>query len=179
VRHCVAPLLVIANLPSDFSLADLQLSEQDRQSIRINTAKYQGLDLLEVILDGMTFTLRYHNAEETRANHGIGALRRLFCDTPSQSSAAISIALGENMAYGKHIAAVNRAYLRLALSIGNNVAATHAAWLPAGQIAGFDYFSGPVTDYVNGGPLPVAVQIAITENATGRFETPGLDYFAG
>ena len=156
MEHDVPPLLVIADLPPGFRLADLTIAENHRDLVQVNEAKYQDLDFLELITDGMAFTLRHINADETHQNLMIDALKKVFCDPAEKSVSCIGISPGSAIKDGKHIAVVNRAFLRLATLVGQSVEATHMAWLPAEQIVGIDYFSESVSEYLGGGPDPGA-----------------------
>ncbi len=175
----VSPLILLAELPKDFQLSGLNLSEKNGARILFNAQKYSDLEVIEVILDGMTFTLTHLTRDETHQNLEIENLRKIFCKALPSTVSGISISLGENLSGAGHIAPVNRALMELGYMIGQDIDAQAIIWSPANQLVGFEYFGEATRQYVDGGPLPILVQVAIKDNEDQSFQTTGLSYFAG
>ncbi|VAW04723.1 hypothetical protein MNBD_ALPHA04-1722 [hydrothermal vent metagenome] len=174
-----SPLILLAELPKDFQLSDLNLSGKNGERILFNTQKYSDLEVIEAILDGMAFTLTHLTRDETHQNLEIEKLSKIFCKTPRYTVSGIAISLGDNLSGGGHITPVNRALLELGYMIGQDIQAQAIIWVPANQLVGFDYFGEATRQYVDGGPLPILVQVAIKDNEDQSFQTTGLSYFAG
>ena len=173
------PLLVIAALPESFNLSELEFSGNQKNQTVINQVKFQELQIVEVVLNGMAFILTHYTAEETRENFGIAQLETIFSERPKEKAASIGLTFGENLTSGKHVPAINQALLKLAAMVGESVSASHIAWLPAKQNVDFNYFLEAVDEYVAGGPMPALVQIKVEEKGNGLFVTTGLEYFSG
>lgn len=123
-------------------------------------------------------------AEIKNKNDTINIVRQvcdnsIFGDTIANNPISIGTLFGKHLKSGKHNTTVNKALLRLTQAIGETVSATHITWLPAQQTTGFGHFSDAVIDYVEGSPIPILVQIAISREENGHFQTRGPNYFAG
>ncbi len=173
------PLLIMADIPPTFRLADLSVSGKMSEGISLTPSQYQSRDRLEVMTGGMGFELIHYSAEEISQNLSIADLEHIFCEAPEKRLAGIGIKPGKDIGAARHSDTVNRALLKLARYVGQSVNARTIVWRPAGLHVGFDYFVGSTDHYISGGPFPVLSQIAISETAKGEFETSGLSYFSG
>ncbi|MEW4466822.1 hypothetical protein AB1K62_03190 [Parasphingorhabdus sp. JC815] len=172
------PLLILADIPKDFSLTDLALSEQATKTIELAPSQYQNLDKLRATVSGMTFDLICYSAPETETILATKDLQQVFCEPPVEQISGIGISLSEHITVGRQDGTVNRALLHLAKHIGQAIKASSIIWQPAQLHIGFDYFAGAIEHYISDGPFPVLVQIAISETPEGEMETCGLSYFA-
>lgn len=172
------PLLVMADMPPDYRLTDLSLSGDASEIISLSTSERQGLNRLEAMIGGMTFTLIHYRSNEISERFSAADWEPLFYESPETNLSGIGIALGEHIAAAKHSRTINRALLQLAQHVGQAIGADSIAWRPAQLNIGFDYFVGATDHYVAGGPFPVLAQIAISESPDGIFQTSGLSYFA-
>ncbi|WP_417594189.1 hypothetical protein [Parasphingorhabdus sp.] len=172
-------LLIIAPIADGGDWQDLLQSKAAGEQISINSAKFDQLEMLEIIVDGMPFLLSRSTASETRQRCAPERFERLFADLPSPNDSAIGIAPGDILSNAMHLPEINRRMLMLGKWIGINLNATSAAWVPSSTLSGFSYFVETVSEYLAGGPLPILFQIAFSEVGNGYFETRGLDYFSG
>ena len=172
-------LLIIAPIADGSDWQDLLRSKAASEQISINSAKFDQLEMLEVIVDGMPFLLSRFTASETRQRCETGRFERLFTDLPTANDSAIGIAPRDILSNAMHLPAINQRILMLGKWIGKSLAATSAAWVPSSRLTGFSYFAETVSEYLAGGPLPILFQIAFSDSGKGDFETRGLHYFSG
>lgn len=172
------PILIMADIPETFSLADLQLSDQAADIITLTPLQYENRDKLEAMIGGMSFTLTHLDTSEIRPIFENADMEHIFCKPPSKKTPGIGIALGDHILSARHSETVNRALLQLARHVGQSLNAAAIVWQPAQLHIGFDYFIGATDHYITGGPFPVLAQIAISETAKGEFQTAGLSYFS-
>ena len=172
-------LLIIAPIANGVDWQDLLRSKAPHEKILINNAKFNQLEMLEVIVDAMPFLLSRVTASET-PQHGVAdKFDRLFAAPPTAADSAIGIAPGDMLSSAVHLPEINHRMLMLGKWIGTSLDATSAAWVPSRTLASFTYFAETVDEYLNGGPLPILFQIAFSEAGNGYFETRGLHYFSG
>lgn len=176
--HPEPSLFIFAELDDEFSLNDLHFDRLTDHGLLVNPAKYQGLELTELILNGMTFVIAHQRAEENKAVRSLGGFEHLFCAPETVSLPSISISLSENLLRGKHLPAINQAYLKLGKIIGDKINAKAVAWMPAHKISGYEFFTYIVNQYLADGLFPASIQIAISDDANGTYATSGLEYFA-
>lgn len=172
------PLLIMADMPQTFCLADLTLSDQASKTITLHQSRHQNVDRLEAMVGGMTFTLVHHSAEEIDQTIPAAGLEKIFSEPSEKKLSGIGIFPSEHVASAKHSGTVNRALLQLAQQVGQSIGAASIIWQPAQLQIGFDYFIGATDHYIAGGPFPVLAQIAIAEMSEGIFQTTGLSYFS-
>lgn len=172
-------LLIMAPMPDSFRLGDLILPQDGAGPVAFNLAKFPGIEAIEAVLAGLSFTLTYHRAEEARQFFSEGKWDPIFYSPPKQPLPAIGISLSDHIISAKHDSTVNRTLLQLARIIGEALEAKSVVWQPAKLHIGFEYFAEATRQYSDGGPFPVLVQIAISESADGIFQTSGLSYFSG
>ncbi|HEY9093186.1 hypothetical protein [Parasphingorhabdus sp.] len=173
------PLLILADIPQDFALKDLTLSDQASTDIYFAPSQYENLDRLRAVTSGMAFDLVHYSADEITQSLADTDLQHIFCETPEKQLSGIGIALTEHISAAKSDGTINRALLDLARHIGHSIKASSIIWRPAQLHIGFDYFIGAIDHYIAGGPFPVLVQVAITQLPDGKMQTSGLSYFAG
>lgn len=173
------PLLIIASLADGFDLAHLPWSEAARERISVNSAKFDELEMLEVIVDGMPFLLSRLSAMETGQKLAEERFEQLFCGLPSTGEKAVTVAPHDSLTSGRHLPEVNHRILLLGKWIGQSLAATAAAWIPSRRIASLAYFDETVSAYLDGGPFPALFQTSFSQVRAGCFQTSGLEYFAG
>ena len=174
-----APLFIIAPIPDVFDWTKFPWSGTAKNRISVNNAKFNEMDMLEIIVDGMPFLLSRFLAAETNKRFADERFEQLFSGPPATQESAIAIAPRDIVTTARHLPEVNRRILQLGKWIGESLAATAAAWIPSRKIASFAYFDEVVTEYLSGGPLPVAFQASFTEIGQGCYMTSGLHYFAG
>ncbi len=173
------PLLIIASLPGDFDLAHLSWPEAANGKITVNDAKFDDLDMVEVIVDGMPFLLNHYTADETAQRFATQKFDRLFTGLPTSGESSIGLAVRNILTSAKHLPAINHRILLLGQWIGEAIEATAAAWTPSGRITNFRYFDEITGEYLAGGPFPALFQTSFSEVRNGYFVTSGLRYFAG
>ncbi len=173
------PLLIIAPVADDFDLADVPWSDAARERISVNTAKFNELEMLEVIVDGMPFLLSRFTAAETGQRFAAEKFEQLFSDGPSSEDSSIGVTPRDILASARHLPEINRRMLSLGQWIGKCLTATAAAWMPSRKIASFAYFDETVGEYLADGPFPTLFQTSFSEVRTGYFVTHGLHYFTG
>ncbi len=173
------PLLIVSPLTSASDLTQLPLTEAAKSKISVNPAKFQGMEMVEVIVDAMPFLLTRLTAAEARKIFTAEKCELIFCDPPSEYDTAIGIALGDDLISGKHLPEINRRLLSLGQWIGDSLGATAAAWLPARRVTSFAWFDEAVNQYLDGGPFPALFQASVSEVRRGYFITIGLDYLTG
>ncbi|GAA0483833.1 hypothetical protein GCM10009096_27930 [Parasphingorhabdus litoris] len=173
------PLLIMIPETAEFRLSQLALPKELATQITLNVEKYSDLNIIEAVMGGMSFTLTQHLAQDAFRHFSAQKLDHIFCHAPECPAPAIGISLSDHMAGAKHDTTVNRNFLKLARLIGQTLDATSIVWQPARLHVGFDYFVEATSQYSEGGPFPVLVQIAISEDSKGRFQTFGLSYFSG
>ena len=173
------PLLIIAPVADDFDLAQLPWSEAASARISVNSAKFDELEMLEVIVDGMPFLLSSFTATETRSRFATEKFEPLFSCLPSSEDSAIGVSLRDTLTSARHLPEINHRLLLLGKWIGESLGATAAAWIPSGKLASFAYFEEAVGEYLEGGPFPTLFQTSFSEIRKGHFVTSGLHYFAG
>lgn len=176
--HSYLPILIMADIPDIFCLADLKLSDQAAEVITLTPSRYQSRDKLEAMIGGMSFSLIHLDTSKIDQTFMISDMDHIFCAPLSKKIPGIGIALGEHIMSAKHSKTVNRALLQLARHVGQSLNAASIVWQPAQLHIGFDYFVGATDHYIAGGPFPVLAQIAISETAKGQFQTSGLSYFS-
>lgn len=172
------PILIMADIPDMFCLADLKLSDQAADIITLIPSQYQNRDRLKAMIGGMSFTLTHLDTSEIDQTFTISDMEHIFCKPPTKKTPGIGIALDEHIMSARHSQTVNRALLQLARHVGQSLNAATIVWQPAQLHIGFDYFIGATDHYIAGGPFPVLAQIAISETAKGEFQTSGLSYFS-
>lgn len=173
------PLLIIASLAGDFNLAHLPWPEAASGKITVNDAKFNELDMLEVILDGMPFLLSHYTADETAQRFAAQKFDPLFTGLPTPDESSIGVAPRDILTSAKHLPEINHRILLLGKWIGEAVDATAAAWTPSRRITNFLYFDETVGIYFDGGPFPALFQTSFSEVREGYYITRGLHYFAG
>ncbi len=173
------PLMLMVPVADTFRLSDLKLPDEVATRVTLNHSKYADLDVIEAIVGGMSFNLTHHAAQDVFQHFSAKKLNHIFCSAPASPIPAIGIALSDHIANAKHDSTVNRTFLELAWIIGEALNATSVIWQPAKLHIGFEYFSEASHQYITGGPFPVLIQIAISENPKGTFHTYGLSYFSG
>lgn len=173
------PLLIIAPVADDFDLADVPWSDAARERISVNSAKFNELEMLEVIVDGMPFLLSRFTAAETSQRFAAEKFEQLFSGVPSSEDSSIGVAPRNILTSARHLPEINHRMLSLGQWIGKSLAATAAAWMPSRRLASFVYFDEIVEEYLAGGPFPTLFQTSFSEIRTGYFVTSGLDYFVG
>ena len=173
------PLLLMVPVADTFRLSNLSLPDEIASRVRLNHSKYPDLDVTEAVVGGMSFTLTHHVTKDVFGLFAVKKLNHIFCSAPESPMPAIGIALSDHIANARHDSSVNRTVLELAWIIGEALNATSVIWQPAKLHIGFEYFSEASHQYITGGPFPVLIQIAISENPKGTFHTYGLSYFSG
>ncbi|MFK7841752.1 MAG: hypothetical protein AB8B54_05760 [Sphingorhabdus sp.] len=173
------PLLIIAPTADEFDLSHLPLGDVANDNISVNCAKFQEMDLVEVIVDAMPFLLSRFTAPETVQKIAIEKCERLFCDPPSPNDCGIGIAPRDNISSAKHMLQVNHRLLLLGKWIGESLGATAAAWMPSRRLANFQYFTESVEEYLVDGSFPALFQTSFLETEDGSLVTTGLRYFSG
>ena len=173
------PLLIIAPLADGFDLAHLPWSEAARERISVNSVKFGELEMLEVIVDGMSFLLSRLSTAETGQRFAEERFEQLFYGLPSSGESAVAVAPRDNLTSARHLPEINHRMLLLGQWIGESLAATAAAWMPSRSLASFAYFDETVARYLAGSPFPALFQTSFSEVRPGCFETSGLYYFAG
>ncbi len=173
------PLLIIAPVADDSHLADAPWSDAARERISVNHTKFNELEMLEVIVDGMSFLLSRLTAAETGQRFAADRFEYLFSGPPSAEESAIGVAPRDILASARHLPEINHRMLMLGQWIGESLSATAAAWMPSRRLVSFAYFDETVREYLAGGPFPTLLQTSFSEVHTGCFETSGLHYFTG
>ena len=173
------PLLVIAPIRDGFDLAHMPWSETAKERISVNSAKFDGLDMIEIIFDSMPFLLTFHTATETKKRFSDERFEALFCGPPTSYESAIAITPRDILTSGRHLPEVNHRTLLLGKWVGDSLSAISAAWIPSRRIASFAFFREVVADYLTGGPFPVTFQTSFSEVRQGCYVTKGLNYFSG
>lgn len=174
----MSPLLIITLLPKSFGLEDLEQSSAVSNIALINRDSFEGIDQVEALVDGMAFIIKVNNTDDTANLVKENCRTTIFGESVGVGKSSIEISPGPHLQSGKHIPAVNKALLQLANVVGEELSASHILWLPAQQSIGFDHFSEAVRGYLDGGPTPILVQIAIEKSEDRCFHTRGLDYFS-
>ena len=176
--HDNMPILILFDAAPEFTLTVAELESAVGYQANVKQPSGGGLRKLEVVADGLSFYISFHNAEKTKALLGNCDFSNIFTGQPKSGVSAISISYGHHILSGKHTKTINRAILRLGRILGSHVAASTIVWLPADVHCDFTFFTLTALQYEDGGPFPVLAQIAITESANGIFTTTGLAYFA-
>ncbi|NVD27690.1 hypothetical protein HUO14_07215 [Parasphingorhabdus flavimaris] len=171
-------LLIVAPMMNGFDLAHFPWPRAAGDRLLVNGAKFDDLDMLEVIVDGMPFLLSRLSAEETRQKFADESFRPLSGDLPYPDGSAIGIGPRDIVTSARHLPEINCRLLMLGKWIGTILAATAAAWGPSGGLVHFADYDKAVSDYLAGGPFPPDFQICFAEERKGRFLTRGLAYFA-
>jgi len=171
------PLLIVFEQQVDFNLSKF-LDSLCEYGVSVNSRKYSDLTMKEVVHEGMTFLLSHHSESDQHDQSSGAQLSPVFCGPQTAGYSAIGISIGDHIANGKHTSPVNRAILKLGQVIGQLLDANKIIWTPAGVIAGFEFYSDSVNQYLEGGPLPVLVQIRIDDKNDNTMETTGLQYFS-
>ncbi|MEH6759282.1 MAG: hypothetical protein V7676_17500 [Parasphingorhabdus sp.] len=172
------PLLVLAELPENFDLDDLNLPENLEHILKIRKIGNETANLREVMLDGMSFLLRTHDIEETQG--WIESISPNFVGftPPEIFLSSIGLSLGESIADTLHFGKINRALMLLGQYIGDAIEAVAFAWTHADNLIGAEYFGEALDQYMTHGTFPASVQIAFKADGPGKFKTHGLSYFA-
>ncbi|WP_417621686.1 hypothetical protein [Parasphingorhabdus sp.] len=173
------PLLILTQFPGKFDLMRLPWSQEAKARILFNSAKFEDLELAEVVIDGMTFFLSSLAPSEITQRFATERFERLCCSPPSPDDSAIGIGTRDNVSSAKHLPEVNHRLLLLGKWIGESLAATAAAWLPSRKLIGFAYFDEVAGQYLAGGPFPGLFQTSFSEDRNGCYTTTGLRYFSG
>lgn len=172
-------LLIVAPMMNGFDLAHFPWSREAGGRLVVNGAKFDDLDMLEVIVDGMQFLLSRLSAEESRRKFADENFGPLSGDLPYPDGSAIGIGPRDIVTSARHLPEINCRLLMLGQWIGTSLAATAAAWAPSGTLVHFADYDQAVRNYLAGGPFPPDFQICFSEERKGRFITRGLAYFAG
>lgn len=172
------PLLIIGSYSDSFDLHSLLRSDEIPSNIILNEDKYTGFDRFEIISEGMAFELELFSQNETSGLLRQNCVSTLFSSPAEPDAKSIGLWLSENIKSGRHLTTINRVLLRIARQLGELVAASHIGWLPAQHSIDFDHFKEAVDDYLDDGPTPVLIQIAINKKEGNVLETKGLSYFA-
>jgi len=162
------PLFVIAPVQDGVDLKQLPWCPAARDRIFVNHAKFENLELAEVLVDAMPFLLSRLTATEMRQQNP--ALQDDLLSGAQLSSAdhTIGVAPGDNLTSARHLPEIIGRLLLLGLWIGESLDAKAAAWPPSGKVASFAGFGESVHHYLAGGPLPALCQPALAEMATAR-----------
>ncbi len=148
------PLLyIIASVADGFELAHFPWSDAANAKISINRAKFENLEMVEVIIDAMPFLLARLTPVETRQLVFAIDDQALAAETLSPNDSAISVAFSENLSSAKHLPEVNQRLLLLGLWIGDSLDASAAVWMPSRTIMRFANFRGTMAKYPDQGPM--------------------------
>jgi hypothetical protein len=177
--HPDPPLLIISQIADDFDLARLPWCDAARKKVSVNQAKFTNLEMAEVIVDAMPFLLTRLTADETGELLTASQCDLLFCDRLPSGKSAIGVAPGDNLAGAAHIPEVHRRLLLLGKWIGESLAATTTAWLPARKLSSFAWFDNAVHQYLAEHRFPSPFHVSFSEVRAGQFTTSGLHYFTG
>lgn len=145
----------------------------------VNRAKFKNLEMIEVIVDAMSFHLSRLTAAEVRRKLTAEKYDFILSDLPSSGESAIGVAPGDNLTSDRHIPEVDQRLLLLGKWIGESLSATGAAWMPSRRMVKFSWFNQAVAEYCAGGPFPALFRTSVSEVRSGYFVTKGLHYFAG
>ncbi|MEH6791190.1 hypothetical protein [Parasphingorhabdus sp.] len=150
-----SPLLwIIAPSSDSFDLARLPWCEAASDRISVNPAKFQNLEMVEVIVDAMAFVLsRLTAAEAVPYFSGMEGRSHLPAGT-MPSGAAVGVAIGENLLSAGHLPEIHQRLLLLGQWIGESLDATAAVWIPGRSAMGFADYRDAVKDQISGGPTP-------------------------
>ena len=173
------PLLIIADIPPGFDLMQLPWPAEAAGRISINDAKFTGLEMAEIVIDGLTFCLARFASADIVHKSGTGRFEHLFCAPPSRDDSAIGIGMRDVVSSARHLPMANHRLLQLGNWIGASMSGTAAVWLPSGKIASFAYFQEVTGLYLAGGPFPGLFQTSFIEDREGVYRTTGLHYFTG
>ncbi len=173
------PLLIIAPMADACNLARLPWCEAAREKISVNRAKFENLDMVEVIVDAMPFLLSRLTAAETAQQLAATKNEPHFCDLPTPIHSAIGITLRDNLTSARQLPEVNQRLLLLGKWIGESLNATATAWMPSRKMVHFTDFDEIVRQYLADGHFPALFQTSFSEVDSGHFVTSGLHYFTG
>ncbi|WP_430429043.1 hypothetical protein [Parasphingorhabdus sp.] len=171
--HPEPSLFIFAELDDKFSLNDLQFDRFSDDGLMVNQAKYQGLELIELILSGMTFVIAHQRAGENITDRSRRGFEYIFCAPETGNLPNISISLSENLLHGKDVPAVHQINFKLGQIIGEMVKAKAVAWMPARKIFGYEFFTDMVDQHQADGLSPASIHIAISDDAFGSRTASG------
>lgn len=171
-------LVIIGHFPDSFELSAVLKSVSASSDIYFNEKKYAGFDRYEISVNGMAFELQQFGMFETQKLLKQSIVSSIFGSPADCQSKSIGVWLGDHLKSGKHMPTINRALLNVGKLVGQAVSATHIGWLPAHQSIDFEHFAVSVDDYLDGGPTPILLQIAIKKSDDQELRTLGLNYFA-
>jgi hypothetical protein len=110
----------------------------------------------------------------------LAGAKQIFCNLdPQRISTGIAIALGDHVAGGERAPGIIRILLNAARDIGAELGAVAALWRPASVLSGFPYFSGAVSDYLDGGAFPVLAMVNFRAAPGGMIASTGLATLSG
>lgn len=119
----------------------------------VNRAKFENFEMVEVIVDAMSFLLSRLTPAETKQliraiNDPAHAAEAL-----SPNDSAIGVALTENLSSAMYVPEVHQRLLLLGKWIGESLNANAAAWMPSQRIMSFAKFDAKVAEYLDRGSL--------------------------
>ncbi|MEP3227482.1 MAG: hypothetical protein ABJO01_16010 [Parasphingorhabdus sp.] len=170
-------LFIWAQLPPDFYLSQLEGWTDAESRIARSPSQFDHRDHMEMIFNGLTFSLFHFDAEDMAQTAAQYATNPYEQNLSRSSLSAIGIMPADHIASGKHSETINNYLLQLARYVGLEIDAKFILWQPSQQTMAFSQFLGVTNHQGQNDPISIPLQMALIEQSDGTIHTNGLRYF--